>query len=1080
MFCSLANLYAQNFVPEIGLPLVHNFLQQEYEAASQNWAIAQSPNGFIYVGNNDGVLEFDGKNWELYRTDTETTVKSLAINNKGEIFVGTEKGLGMLKPDSTHTLHYVSLVSQIPKEKSNFTDVWQTFVKDNKVYFRTSEYLFIFKDKKLEKILEPTDRFHTAILTNNTLYIKDHKKGVLKLNQNDELEPIANQPVGLDNIYGAFYENDELTVFSRPEGIFSVKNKTVSFAEFTCMNILNQAKAYSSIELSKNQLAIGTLRNGVFITDKKGNILLHLNEENILTNNVIYGMFLDKDKNLWLATDNGISCIYLNIPYSIINASQGIDGKGLNITYSPFYQKIYIGTTTGIYQNDFPQKIEPTDGTQKKYRILEATEGYALSVLNQNKVLYYGHNLGVIQINNEIAQFIAFQVRSKVTWKVEATEDSLKFLKLHNKGIGLFTKNENKDRANVGIEKIYTNFDESIRELVQHKKYWWTSNNNNLFRLTFSESYDSLLEIKLYGEGFENGILLENRIYKINDKIYFANGKNIYEYQEEKDEFVESTLSSYFKGLEVNMLTEDEKGNIWYHIGKEKANKRGVLWKQKSNNSQAAFKDQSDFTALLKAFPNLTTNILPNQKLAIGVEDGFVIVDGQKEFKSDEKISVNIRKVEFLGESDSLLFGGVFFGEDSLIINNQSKKQELKLEHSLNALRFSFASPYPIFAEKTEYRYKLEELEDKWLIWSEKNQKEYTNLPEGKYKFVVQARNIWGIQSEQTAYRFEIYPPLYRTWWAYTTYFLLLVVLIYLIVKLNTRRLKQDKAKLENLVKQRTAQLEQQNKTVVEQSEALLYQNNNIRSSISYASRIQQAILPPIEEIKNNFNDAFVFWLPRDVVSGDFYWFAKVDNKVCIAAIDCTGHGVPGAFMSMIGNDLLNQIIIERKITEPSQILSQLHFQVVNLLRQNETKNRDGMDMAICIYDQTSKELVFAGAKNPLYYVQNGELKDITGSKQPIGGQWDKKNEQLYKSHTLLIEEETTFFICTDGYQDQFGGEKNKKMMRKRMKSYLLKVADLEGEIQKQKLENYFLKWKQEEEQINDVLVIGFKVGKKL
>ena len=265
-----------------------------------------------------------------------------------------------------------------------------------------------------------------------------------------------------------------------------------------------------------------------------------------------------------------------------------------------------------------------------------------------------------------------------------------------------------------------------------------------------------------------------------------------------------------------------------------------------------------------------------------------------------------------------------------------------------------------------------------------------------------------------------------------------------------------------------------------QQSKAISIQNDNIKSSINYASRIQQAMLPPVEDIKNAIGNAFVLWLPRDVVSGDFYWFAKVEDKICIAAVDCTGHGVPGAFMSMIGNDMLNHIVLEKKITTPSLILATLHEQVSTALRQSETQNRDGMDMTLCVYDTKTNELSFAGAKNPLYYIQNGELKDITGSKFPIGGKWGDERERIYENHTLKIEEETTVFLCTDGYQDQFGGKKGKKLMKKKMKSLFVEIAALEDNKQKEKLESYFYDWQKEEEQVDDVLVMGFKINSEV
>ena len=264
---------------------------------------------------------------------------------------------------------------------------------------------------------------------------------------------------------------------------------------------------------------------------------------------------------------------------------------------------------------------------------------------------------------------------------------------------------------------------------------------------------------------------------------------------------------------------------------------------------------------------------------------------------------------------------------------------------------------------------------------------------------------------------------------------------------------------------------------IAEQSKAINIQNKNITASINYASRIQRAMLPPIKDIKNSFEKAFVLWLPRDVVSGDFYWFTKMKGKTFIAAVDCTGHGVPGACMSMIGNDMLNHVVLGKKITDPSLILSYLHEQISLVLRQSETQNQDGMDMALCVYDQDLKTMSFAGAKNPMYYVQDKKINQIAGAKSPIGGRWSRNEiDRIFETHTLQIDKPTTFFICTDGYQDQFGGKKGRKLMKKKMKSLFLEIAELEDDKQKEKLENYFLDWKKDEEQVDDVLVMGFKV----
>jgi len=294
---------------------------------------------------------------------------------------------------------------------------------------------------------------------------------------------------------------------------------------------------------------------------------------------------------------------------------------------------------------------------------------------------------------------------------------------------------------------------------------------------------------------------------------------------------------------------------------------------------------------------------------------------------------------------------------------------------------------------------------------------------------------------------------------------------------------------LEEKVKERTEE-------VVRAKEIIEKKNQDITSSINYAKRIQEATLPQIEEIKRILPESFVLFKPRDIVSGDFYWYAKLDprpiyegqdddkqkilvgyesEKVVITAVDCTGHGVPGAFMSMIGNDLLNEIIDLRGVTQPDVILNELHNGVVQALRQSETDNKDGMDLSLCVIDKEKRIVEYAGAKNPLIYIQNGELHQIKGDKLPIGGV-KIAQKRHFKKHQIKIDSPTTFYIFTDGYQDQFGGEDSRKFMIKQLKELLLEIHTLPLEEQREILVNTFQQWTKGHKQIDDVLMIGFRI----
>ncbi len=251
--------------------------------------------------------------------------------------------------------------------------------------------------------------------------------------------------------------------------------------------------------------------------------------------------------------------------------------------------------------------------------------------------------------------------------------------------------------------------------------------------------------------------------------------------------------------------------------------------------------------------------------------------------------------------------------------------------------------------------------------------------------------------------------------------------------------------------------------------------NDNITASINYAKRIQEAILPQKEKLDKAFEDYFLYFKPRDIVSGDFYWFAEANNKQIIASVDCTGHGVPGAFMSMIGNQLLNQIINVFKIDSPEIILSEMDKYIKKSLKQNETKVGDGMDMSVCVIDKKNKILEFAGAKNPLVYIQDEQLFHIKGDKISIGGIYDK-NISKFKKHKINLHTKTYCYIFSDGYQDQFGGEKNRKFMIKNMK----KLFEENHKKKMKEQKNFFSKtieeWQGKEKQIDDILLIGFVI----
>ena len=223
--------------------------------------------------------------------------------------------------------------------------------------------------------------------------------------------------------------------------------------------------------------------------------------------------------------------------------------------------------------------------------------------------------------------------------------------------------------------------------------------------------------------------------------------------------------------------------------------------------------------------------------------------------------------------------------------------------------------------------------------------------------------------------------------------------------------------------------------------------------------------------------DSFILFLPKDILSGDFYWLDEINDKILVAAVDCTGHGVPGALMSIVGNNILNQSIIEHKISKPSEILDELNKGVTNTLRQKneESKVKDGMDIVLLALNRQKNILEFAGANNPLYHIRNGELNEIKGNKFPIGI-FIGEEIRHFTNHEIPLQKGDTIYLFTDGYADQFGGPKGKKFKYNQFKTILLEIQTLPMNAQREKLLTAIRSWQGENEQVDDILVIGIKI----
>jgi serine phosphatase RsbU (regulator of sigma subunit) len=387
-------------------------------------------------------------------------------------------------------------------------------------------------------------------------------------------------------------------------------------------------------------------------------------------------------------------------------------------------------------------------------------------------------------------------------------------------------------------------------------------------------------------------------------------------------------------------------------------------------------------------------------------------------------------------------------------------------------VQIDFASANLSRPEFSTYKYSLGKTgkDPVWHLLGSQNFVIVDHLSPGKYIFHVTGTDaVTSGNYEITSMVILIEAPIWRTRKALIVYFILGILFITLGLRFLTRlffNLSRENQEREMFARQ-----------IMLQKEELTLKNKSITDSINYAKRIQTAMLPPYRLFKSVFSSSFVLYMPKDIVSGDFYWINKLSDKIYVAAVDCTGHGVPGAFMSIIGFELFRKITNIEGLSRPSDILNRLNedFHVIFKDVDNVVL-RDGMDVAFCSIDKKNMILEFAGAFNPLYLIRDNKITEIKGDRFAIGLDETNFKDQTFKNHLIPIQQGDIIYIFSDGFADQFGGPDGKKYKYRRFRHLLLNLHQLTMEKQHEILENNVLEWRGEQEQVDDILVIGIKI----
>ncbi|PLX17381.1 MAG: hypothetical protein C0597_07055 [Marinilabiliales bacterium] len=599
---------------------------------------------------------------------------------------------------------------------------------------------------------------------------------------------------------------------------------------------------------------------------------------------------------------------------------------------------------------------------------------------------------------------------------------------------------------------------------------WLGTSLKGIIRINTDETIDRF--------GMEDGLpdLSENKVYFLNNQIICATKKGVYYFNVKNERFekYEGFGEKYFKNDdEIRVISIKNENEIWIvSIDKQ----TGFEYIEKISISQDRIISVYNipFKRLLKK---------SFYEIAFDSEDDVWIATSDAIYNYKEKLNEDfskyyaslIRKVQ-LG-IDSVVFWGTYYKDTgNLIIDLKQPKSLFNIvKYKNNSFNFYYSTPF-VPTDEVKYSYKLEGFDDEWSNWDTKTERGYTNLDHGHYVFKVKAKNIYGIESEEIQYEFSIKPPFYKTLVAYFFYLVLAVFIIIVIVKIYTRRLELEKIRLEQIVKERTEEVVKQKDEIEKQRDEIADKNRSITDSIEYASRIQTAVLPSDEFAQEILPEHFILFRPRDIVSGDFYWMTKRDNQLVLIAADCTGHGVPGAFMSMLGVSFLNEIVNRHEITEASAILNSLRADIKKTLGQEgkEGEAKDGMDIALCIIDLEKMKLQYAGAYNPLYLFRNNELVEVKADRMPIGIYI--KEKESFTNNDIDLQKGDVFYIFSDGYQDQFGGEDGQKFKTKNYKQLLLEIHQKPMAEQREILDKRIDEWRGKWEQVDDIIILGLRV----
>jgi serine phosphatase RsbU (regulator of sigma subunit) len=1050
-----------------GILPVYNFTSKAYNAQEMNVAIAQDNRGLVYFANTSGILEYDGINWRLIKLVNEKVPRSLATDTRGRIYVGSESEIGYLAPDSIGNMQYFSLMNHIPEKLKDFQVVWNVYAKGNEVFFQTDNTLFIWNGEKIRTI-SSSSRIHEFFLAGDSFFARIENIGLAKFDgEAFHLIP-GGDYFSKRLVYGVvLVDSNKYLIATDKEGLYIYSKSSGKFGNEGIKPFKTQADSYFRKHTIFNAqrlgdlISIGTWGGGLVILNLKGEIHSIIEKEYGLQDQIILDQMSDSTGNIWLALSKGISRIEVISPLSLFNNQNGLQGTVQSIT--TFEGLVYAATTVGVFYLDTKSRDLGFLYNEPFFKAIEGltiecwdlldfkTEDYNVLLCIANDQIWIINKSNKIEV---LMPGIAYDIyQSKL-------DPARVFVGLEN-GLTSFYFEKGKWIKEEKIKGI----DETISSISEDHlgNLWMGTLNQGIIKMNIKSFKNRRInDIELFKFGQENGVPTgPTQISIISGRLIIGTSKGLYKFVPVRNVFEpDSSFGvSFADGSHyIHRISDQKDDKVWMVTFEQARNKycTGYL----------SYTSGKGYQWNTKAFSGISENVqhsvfqAENGKVWFGGPDGIYRFDPNVKKNYNFCYHTIIRMVT-LSNGDTI-FGGSSFDTDGYTTIKQPVNIKPVLPYSQNSISFNFAAQSGDNETLQSQSYFLEGYDKKWSDWSVQNIKEYTNLNEGTYILRVRSKNIYGNEGTEGSFKFTILSPWYRTIVAYVSYAILLALMIFGIVKVYTKNLR-------NIIQERTAE-------VVKQKTEIEIINKEITDSIHYARRIQSAILPPEEYLKSILNDYFILYMPRDIVSGDFYWMHSENGRLITVTADCTGHGVPGAFMSMLGIAFLNEIIIRHEDKSADKILNELRSYVIKSLRQTgrEGENQDGMDLSLCIYDLKNMKAQFSGANNSLLLIRNDELIVYPADKMPIG--IHLRSDNSFTLHEIDLKKDDIFYTFSDGFVDQFGGEEGKKFMMKRLKELLISIHREDMKKQGLLLSANISDWMTGYPQVDDILLMGIKI----